>query len=64
MRLSLIVTFVSAIHSWSHKKSSLTQLTPSMMMPKTVRMSKEGFLFRPSHTAALVHIHMDAAPMG
>ena len=30
MRVSFMVTFVSVIHSWSHKKSWITQLTLSM----------------------------------
>ena len=56
-----MVTFVSVIHSWSHKKSSVTQLALSMMIARIVCMSKGGFLLRPSHRAALVYIHMDAA---
>ena len=56
-----MVTFVSVIHSWSHSKSSVTELTLSMMMARIVCMSKGGCLFRPSHTAALEKIHMDAA---
>ena len=58
---SFMVTFVSVIHSWSHKKSSVTQLTLSMMTARIVCTCESGSLLRPSHGAALVYIHMDAA---
>ena len=39
-----MVTFVSVIHSWSHRKSSVTQLTLSMMKARIVCTSNAGFL--------------------
>ena len=56
-----MVTFASVIHSWSHRKSSVTQLTLSMMIARIVCTSKGGSLLRPSHRAALENVHMDTA---
>ena len=49
------------IHSWHRKIFPVTQLTDSMIMAKTICISKGKFLLRPSHIAALVNIHMDLA---
>ena len=61
MRFYFVVTFGSVIHSWSHKKSSVTQLTLSMIIASIGCKSKGWSLLRPSHRTALVFIHMDAA---
>ena len=56
-----MVTFVSVIHSLSHRESSVTLLTLSMIVASISCKSKSGSLLRPSRKAALVYTHMDAA---